>query len=225
MAFDGVQASDWRSGGHVNEREAAIAPLGRQRTGAEVEGFDLVDDFIIGHRVIVADSVAAVSGQLLVQPDSKCRKPLTLNANDNSSQRDSNLAMTRHHRPHESSATQALPPVLTSLMKPFREFFTAPVWSHLLVLIAGMVLSPGKRTVSAALRVMGLGSAKDFGRYHYVLNHARWSPRAVARKLLAMILDNFLPSGPVVIGLDDTIERRWGHKISARGIYRDPVRS
>ena len=225
MAFDWVQASDRGSGRRVNEREAAIAPLRGQRAGVEPEGFDLVDDFLIGHRVIVADSVAAVSGQLLVQPDSKCRKPLTLNANDNSSQGDSNLAMTQHHRPHESVATEALPPVLTSLMKPFREFFTAPVWSHLLVLIAGMVLTPGRRTVSAALRVIGLGSAKDFARYHYVLNHARWSPRAVACKLLAMILDNFLPSGPVVIGLDDTIERRWGHKISARGIYRDPVRS
>jgi DDE superfamily endonuclease len=88
-----------------------------------------------------------------------------------------------------------------------------------------MVLTPGKRTVSAALRVMGLGSAKGFARYHYVLNHARWSPRAVARKLLATIIRKFLPSGPVVIGVDDTIERHWEHKISARGIYRDPVRS
>jgi hypothetical protein len=88
-----------------------------------------------------------------------------------------------------------------------------------------MVLTPGKRTFSAALRVMGLGSTKDFARYHYVLNHARWSPRTVAHKLVTMIFKNFLPSGPVVIGIDDTIERRWGHKISARGIYRDPVRS
>ena len=58
-----------------------------------------------------------------------------------------------------------------------------------------------------------------------MLNHARWSPLAVAGKLLAIILDDFLPSGPVVIGLDETIERRRGHKISARGIYRDPARS
>ena len=35
----------------------------------------------------------------------------------------------------------------------------------------------------------------------------------------------FVPTGPVVLGLDDTIERRWGPKIAARGIYRDPVRS
>jgi hypothetical protein len=150
---------------------------------------------------------------------------LALNLDDNSSQRDSNLAMNKHHRPREAAAATTPPPVVAVLMNPFREFFTAPVWNHLLVLIAGIVLAPGKRTVSAALRVMGLGGAKDFARYHYVLNHARWSSRAVARKLLAMIIKNFLPSGPVVIGIDDTIERRWGPKISARGVYRDPVRS
>jgi len=42
--------------------------------------------------------------------------------------------------------------------------------------------------------------------------------------LLTMILDRFLPTGPVVIGIDDTIERRWGARLRAR-IYRDPVRS
>src|SRR5450631_4625193 len=126
---------------------------------------------------------------------------------------------------HRSSPSSAAAPIVISLMAPFRNFFTAPVWEHVLVLVTGMVLAPGKRTVSAALRVMGLGATKDFARYHYVLNHARWSSRAVARQLLAMIVENFAPAGPVVIGLDDTIERRWGPKISARGIYRDPVRS
>ncbi len=70
--------------------------------------------------------------------------------------------MSKHHRPHVAATTPALPRVVASLMEPFQEFFTAPVWRHLLVLIAGMVLSPGKRAVSAALRVTGLGSAKDF---------------------------------------------------------------
>ena len=118
--------------------------------------------------------------------------------------------MTQHRSSSLSTAAKALPPIVAALMQPFREFFTAPVWRRLLILIAGMVLSPGKRTVSAALRVMGLGATKDFARYHYVLNHARWSSRAVARKLLAMIVENYAPAGPVVIGLDDTIERRWG---------------
>ena len=110
-------------------------------------------------------------------------------------------------------------------MAPFRRFFTAPVWEHVLALVAGIVLAPGKRTVSAALRVMGLGAAHDFALYHYVLNRARWNSRTVAYTLLTMILDRFLPTGPVVIGIDDTIERRWGRKIAARGVYRDPVRS
>jgi len=115
--------------------------------------------------------------------------------------------------------------MLLSLMAPFRRFFTAPVWEHVLTLVAGMTLAPGKRTVSAALRVMGLGHSSDFALYHYVLSRARWNSRVIASRLLTMILDRFLPAGPVVIGIDDTIERRWGRKIAARGIYRDPVRS
>jgi DDE superfamily endonuclease len=137
--------------------------------------------------------------------------------------------MTRHHRspdPSPSCAAAAIaPPILVSLMGAFRGFFTAPVWDHVLVLVAGVVLTPGKRTVSAALRIMGLSQASDFALYHHVLSQARWDSRAIARKLLLMILDRFLPAGPLVIGIDDTIERRWGEKIAARGIYRDPVRS
>jgi hypothetical protein len=126
---------------------------------------------------------------------------------------------------HRSSPSSAAAPIVISLMAPFRNFFTAPVWEHVLVLVTGMVLAPGKRTVSAALRVMGLGATRDFALYHYVLSRARWNSRAIARTLLTLILDRFAPIGPVVIGIDDTIERRWGRKIAARGIYRDPVRS
>ena len=125
----------------------------------------------------------------------------------------------------DSAPAQALPPIVALLMRPFRELFTAPTFERLLILLVGAVLATGQRTVSAALRVMGLSEAKDFARYHFVLNHARWDSRAVARKLLLLIVKRFAPTGPIVIGLDDTIERRWGPKISARGIYRDPVRS
>src|SRR5262245_24715467 len=134
--------------------------------------------------------------------------------------------MKTHRSPSPSPAAAPLvPPALIPLLAGFRFLFTAPVWDHVLVLVAGAILTPGKRTVSAALRVMGLGSATGFARYHHVLSQARWSSRTVACKLLGMILAAFLPNGPVVIGMDDTIERRWGPKIAARGIYRDPVRS
>jgi hypothetical protein len=97
----------------------------------------------------VADRAAVVFVRAFVSPDSKCRELSLQNSDDNFSQRDSNLAMTQHRLSPTFAATKALPPVVASLMKPFREFFTAPVWEHLLILIAGMVLATGKRTVSA----------------------------------------------------------------------------
>src|SRR3954447_272371 len=118
-----------------------------------------------------------------------------------------------------------IPVILRAWMQPFRACLTAPVWQHVLVLVLGAVLAPGKRTVTAVLRIMGLDAISNFTRYHQVLNRARWSSRAAARCLLGLIVTTLLGDGPVVIGFDDTVERRWGPRIAARGIYRDPVRS
>jgi hypothetical protein len=118
-----------------------------------------------------------------------------------------------------------VPEVLAAWMRPFRGYFTTAVWRHALVLVAGALLAPGRRTVTAALRVMGLEQAPGFAVHHRVLSHARWSSRAVGHRLLLLLVAAFVPTGPVVVGIDDTIERRWGAKIKARGIYRDPVRS
>ena len=126
----------------------------------------------------------------------------------------------------ESATTQPIvPPILVSWLAVFRPCFTAPVWNHVLVLVGGAILAPGKRTVTQALRVMGLADKPGFGRYHEVLNRAGWDARDVARRLLLHLLAALSPSGEVVIGVDDTVERRWGGKIKARGIYRDAVRS
>jgi hypothetical protein len=118
-----------------------------------------------------------------------------------------------------------VPPILATWLSVFRPCFTAPVWARVLVLVAGAVLAPGKRTVTQVLRVMGLADEAGFRRYHEVLSRARWDARAVARRLLLYTVERLLPDGEVVIGIDDTIERRWGACIKARGIYRDPVRS
>ena len=125
----------------------------------------------------------------------------------------------------ESVPAAAVPAILGSWLAAFRSCFTAPVWNHILVLVAGAVLAPGKRTVTQALRVMGLADQPGFGRYHEALNRARWDAREVACRLLRHLLAVLWPDGEVVIAIDDTIERRWGGKIKARGIYRDPVRS
>lgn len=122
-------------------------------------------------------------------------------------------------------APSMVPAVLEGWMRPFQCHFTAATWRHVLVLVGGTLLAPGRRTVAAALRVMGLGAVAGFAVYHRVLSHGHWCSRAVAHRLLLLLVAAFAPDGPVVVGLDDTIERRWGARIAARGIYRDPVRS
>ena len=118
-----------------------------------------------------------------------------------------------------------LPKEFLPLILPFASLFSKPVWKSAVVLLIGAILAPGKRTVSAILQVMGLQHESDFQTYHRVLSRAVWSSRKASRILLQQLVGTFAPSGVLVMGIDDTIERRWGKRIAARGIYRDPVRS
>jgi len=118
-----------------------------------------------------------------------------------------------------------LPETFSTLMVTFASLFSKRIWQSVLVLVVGAILAPGKRTVSAVLQVMGLEQEARFQRYHRVLNRAQWSSRLVSQRLLHLLVKAFVPTGTVVMGIDDTIERRWGKQIAARGIYRDPVRS
>jgi len=98
-------------------------------------------------------------------------------------------------------------------------------WYKIEVLVTGAILATGKRTVSAVLRVMGLSQERNYAEYHHVLSRAVWSGLAVGAVLLRVLLKHFDGGGPLVFGLDETIERRRGEKIKAKGIYRDGVRS
>ena len=118
-----------------------------------------------------------------------------------------------------------LPAGFAKLILPFACLFSKRVFQSVQVLLVGAILAPGKRTVTSALRVMGLSQEAHFQTYHRVLNRAVWSSLAASRILLQLLVRAFAPEGPLVFGLDDTIERRWGARIAARGIYRDPVRS
>jgi hypothetical protein len=111
------------------------------------------------------------------------------------------------------------------LLKLFASEFSPVVWAHAKILLTGAILVRGQRTVASILRVMGLGNARDFENYHRVLNRAVWSALALAKKLLLVLLDVFVPSGDVLIGGDETLERRRGKQIAAKGYYRDAVRS
>ena len=118
-----------------------------------------------------------------------------------------------------------LPARFAALIISFAPLFVQRSWLHARVLLIGAILAPGRRTVASVLRITGHARDKHFTNYHRVLSRAPWSARGGAGILLAHLIRAFAPRGPVVVGLDDTIERRWGPKIAARGIYRDPVRS
>jgi hypothetical protein len=118
-----------------------------------------------------------------------------------------------------------LPDEYFTLISAFAPLFSKRIWQPAQVLLTGAILALGKRTVTSVLRVMGLSDEKHFQNYHRVLNRAVWSSLAASQILLGLLVIAFVPVGVIVMGLDDTIERRWGAQIKARGIYRDPVRS
>jgi DDE superfamily endonuclease len=115
--------------------------------------------------------------------------------------------------------------MMIRLLAPFAPLFSRRVWQNAQVLLMGAILAPGRRTVSSALRAMGLDQYKRFHRYHQVLSRASWSSRDVSRILLGSLVEAFVGEEPLILGIDETLERRWGKKIAAKGLYRDPVRS
>lgn len=118
-----------------------------------------------------------------------------------------------------------LPKTNDSLIQAFAPHFSNCIWQHAHVLLLGAILTPGQRTVTAVLRIMGLSAERQFQTYHRVLNRAAWSSWALSRTLLKLLVQTFVPKGPIICALDPTLERRRGAKIKAKGIYRDPVRS
>ena len=118
------------------------------------------------------------------------------------------------------------PTMMIRVLAPFAPLFSKSVFEHVQMLMAGAILTPGKRTISSALRAMGLDQRRTFHRYHRVLSRAKWSSMEASRILLDSLVETFVPEGdPLVVGVDETLERRQGKKIAAKGIYRDPVRS
>jgi DDE superfamily endonuclease len=121
-------------------------------------------------------------------------------------------------------AMLSLPIAFSSAIGVFAPVFSRPVWQHVKVLMTGAVLAPGQRTVPAILRILGLSAEPNFPTYHRVLHRAVWSPLYASQLLLRLFVAVFVPRGVVLFGLDDTIERRRGDHMTAKGISRDPVR-
>jgi hypothetical protein len=119
-----------------------------------------------------------------------------------------------------------LPDPIIEVLTIFRPCFPAPTWRKLMLLLTGTLLARGRRTVTAALRHTGSERVANWSRFHQVLNRGRWSPLAVSRQLLLLIVETFVAAeASVDLVIDETLERRWGEKIRKRGHYRDSARS
>src|SRR5918992_6253232 len=117
-------------------------------------------------------------------------------------------------------------PEIVALLATFAPAFTARTFARALLLLHGTLLAVGPRTVTAALRAVGRGDDPAFGTYHRVLSRARWSPLVLSRLLLGLIVTTCLaPEVPLLLVIDETLERRRGRKIAWRSWFRDPVRS
>jgi hypothetical protein len=118
-----------------------------------------------------------------------------------------------------------LPEEIIAILVAFAPLFSSRTFAHAQALLIGTVLASGRRTVTAALRVMGLAQEAHFQNYHRVLKLAEWSSRLASWTLLRLLVQAFAPAGTLIMGIDETLERRCGVKIAARGVYRDAVRS
>ena len=119
-----------------------------------------------------------------------------------------------------------LPTEIIQVLHPFAQAFSERTWEWVQILVVGAILAPGRRTVTAILRVMGLSGERQFQRYHRLLNRVKWSGLLLSRILVTMLVATFLAAGvPLMIAADETIERRSGDKIAAKGVFRDAVRS
>jgi hypothetical protein len=107
----------------------------------------------------------------------------------------------------------------------FAPLFYQRSWEHASTLLVGAILAPGARTITSILRVLGRGQEPSYQAYHRVLSRVQWSGLAASHILLRLLIRTFAPTGPLILGVDETLERRRGPKIAAAGIYRDPVRS
>jgi DDE superfamily endonuclease len=120
---------------------------------------------------------------------------------------------------------RTLPEEMAVVFQHFSRLFTSSTWRHVQVLIIGAILCQGARRVSTILRVMGLSQVRRFEKYHRVLNRAKWNSVTGSKILLGLLLQLLPSSYPLLIVVDDTIERRSGKKIKAKGCYRDACRS
>lgn len=119
-----------------------------------------------------------------------------------------------------------LPEEFSKLISVFSPLFSKMVFENVGQLLLGSILTIGKRTICSVLRTLDLREEPNWSKYHKVLNRAKWSAHKCSQSLLSLLIRQFVEGQKrLIFVIDETLERRWGSKIKARGVYRDAVRS
>ena len=118
-----------------------------------------------------------------------------------------------------------LPKSFVAWLWPYLEAFSGRTRTTVAALAVGAVLAAGPRTVTNVLRTLGLADEPGFAAFHRVLNRNAWSGLALARTLVHALVAAFVPDGPIIVGVDHTLERRRGPCIAPASHYYDAVRS
>ena len=119
-----------------------------------------------------------------------------------------------------------LPSSILHILLPFATIFSLKkTFFKATVLMMGSLLCRGGVTVCSALRAVGLSAEKNFCCYHRLLNRDNWDLFAGAKILLLLLLKVFPQKGAMTFAINDTLERRRGKKINAKGWFKDPIQS
>jgi hypothetical protein len=119
-----------------------------------------------------------------------------------------------------------IPAAAEPLAKAFEGAFTRPTFQRFMLLVTGLIVTIGRRTVSRALRViepvMGQG---HWCNYHRIYSQARYRLWDVGRILTCRVIALLPTDAQIILVADDTVDGKTGPKVWAKGPHRDGRRS
>src|SRR5262245_45030915 len=118
-----------------------------------------------------------------------------------------------------------LPRLARRLIDPLRQAFTGPTALRCTLLVCAAILTVGNHTILNVLRTLGPLVPGSPSSYHRVFSHRRWASWRLAKLLVGWVVEHLLPSGPLLLAADDTVDEHRGKHVYGKGRHRDPVRS
>jgi hypothetical protein len=123
------------------------------------------------------------------------------------------------------SAAFIIPPVAEKILGPVSLAFTRPTAARFLLVVIGLILTFGRRTVTGVLWTMRIWIGGHYSTYHRLFSRARWSLWTLGRILATLIIETLKPNEEIVVVIDDTTAGHRGKRVYGKGCHHDAVRS